>query len=165
LKLRRTVRTETAKLFDHVLRKVRGNEDAGSMIREATTSDISKIRSLMQTVPGFWQQRWSDTTIAAAIESAHGLAFVWEGHSLILGFVCAHDLGFRAYLSELVVDKSVRNQGIASRLVRAVEEVLTGRGQQVLIADVWHEAEPFYWSLGWERPDVTLLRQRLKTHD
>ena len=159
------MRTETAKLFDHVLPKVRGNEYAGSMIREATTSDISKIRSLMQTVPGFWQQWWCDATIAAAIESAHGLAFVWEERSLILGFVCVHDLGFRAYLSELVVDDSVRNQGIATRLVRAVEEVLTGRGQQVLIADVWHEAEPFYKSLGWERPDAMLLRQRLKTDD
>jgi ribosomal protein S18 acetylase RimI-like enzyme len=148
-----------------VLRKVRDNEYDGSMIREATTSDILEIRTLMQTVPGFWQQWWSDTTIAAAIESAHDLAFVWEENSLILGFVCAHDLGFRAYLSELVVDNSVRNQGIATQLVRAVEAVLTGRGKQVLIADVWHESEPFYRSLGWERPDVILLRQRLKAQD
>jgi predicted N-acetyltransferase YhbS len=132
------------------------------MIREANASDIMAIRALMQSVPGFWQQRWSDETIAAAIESAQGLAFVWEDNSRTLGFVCAHDLGFRAYLSELVVDESARGQGIATRLVRAVEEALGGSGQQILIADVWREAEPFYRSLGWEAPDAVLLRQRLK---
>jgi ribosomal protein S18 acetylase RimI-like enzyme len=133
------------------------------MVRKALTSDIVGIRALMQTVPGFWQQWWSDKTIATAIKSAHGLAFVWEDNSLILGFVCAHDLGFRAYLSELAVENSARQQGIATRLVRAVEEFLAGKGQQVLIADVWQEAEPFYRSLGWEPPNVVLLRQRLTT--
>jgi ribosomal protein S18 acetylase RimI-like enzyme len=132
------------------------------MIRDAIASDVSGIRALMQSVPGFWQQRWSDATIAAAIESARGLAFVCEDNLQILGFVCAHDLGFRAYLSELVVDESARRQGVATRLVRAVEEVLSRRGQQILIADVWHEAEPFYRSLGWEAPVAVLLRQRLK---
>jgi ribosomal protein S18 acetylase RimI-like enzyme len=135
------------------------------MVRNAIISDISDIRTLMQMVPGFWQPWWSDTTIAAAIQSANGLAFVWEESSQILGFVCAHDLGFRAYLSELVVDTGSRHRGIATRLVQAVEEALCGRSQQVLIADVWHEAEPFYRSLGWEPPNVILLRQRLKARD
>jgi len=30
-----------------------------------------------------------------------------------------------------------------------------------LIADVWHDAEPFYRSLGSEPPDVVLLRRKL----
>jgi ribosomal protein S18 acetylase RimI-like enzyme len=132
------------------------------MVRGAVTSDILGIRALMQMVPGMWQPWWSDMT---AIQSANGLAFVWEDKSLILGFVCAHDLGFRAYLSELVVSNGARHQGIATRLVQAVEEALIGRGQQVLISDVWPEAESFYRSLGWEPPDVVLLRQRLKTRD
>jgi predicted N-acetyltransferase YhbS len=135
------------------------------MVREAIASDISGIRTLMQMVPRFWQPWWSDATIAAAIQSANALAFVWEDNSQIIGFVCAHDLGFRAYLSELVVDPGVRHQRIATRLVQAVEEALCGIGQQVLIADVWYEAEPFYRSLGWEPPNVVLLRQRLKTPD
>jgi ribosomal protein S18 acetylase RimI-like enzyme len=135
------------------------------MIREAIAADILGIRALMQSVPGFWQRRWSEATIATAIESAQGAAFVWEDNAQILGFVCAHDLGFRAYLSELVVDESVRRRGVATRLVRAVEEALARRGQQILIADVWHEAEGFYRSLGWEAPDAVLLRQRLKAGD
>jgi GNAT superfamily N-acetyltransferase len=135
------------------------------MVREAFTSDISAIRALMQTVPGFWQPWWSEMTIDTAIKSAQGLAFVWEVNSEVLGFVCAHDLGFRAYLSELVVDNRARHQGVATKLIGAVEQVLIGRGQQVLIADAWRDAVPFYKSLGWEPPDVTLLRQRLKTRN
>ncbi len=107
------------------------------MIREAITSDVPSIRTLMRAVPGFWQPWWSDETIANAIRSASGLAFVWEDNRQILGFVCAHDLGFRAYLSELVVDTRQRHHGIGTRLVRAVEKGLRGRNQRVLIADVW----------------------------
>jgi ribosomal protein S18 acetylase RimI-like enzyme len=115
----------------------------------------------MQAVPGFWQDWWSEKTIAEAIRSANGLTFVWEEGQRIVGFICAHDLGFRAYLSELVVDTSVHHQGIGTRLVQAVASVLANRQQRVLIADVWRDAVPFYRSLGWEPPDAVLLRQRL----
>jgi ribosomal protein S18 acetylase RimI-like enzyme len=135
------------------------------MIREAITSDVPSIRTLMRAVPGFWQPWWSDETIANAIRSASGLAFVWEDNRQILGFVCAHDLGFRAYLSELVVDTRQRHHGIGTRLVRAVEKGLRGRNQRVLIADVWRDAEPFYRGLGWEPPEVVLLRQHLEQRD
>lgn len=135
------------------------------MVRDVSATDIPNIRALMQMVPGFWQPWWSDKTIAEAIESANGLAFVWEDNSQILGFVCAHDLGFRAYLSELVVGSGARHLGIGTRLVQAVEQALRGREQRVLIADVWHDAEPFYRSLGWGPPDAVLLRQALKPRD
>jgi len=131
------------------------------MLRLATISDIPGIRALMQVVPGFWQSWWSDETIAGALQSANGLAFVWEDQPRILGFVCAHDLSFRAYLSELVVHPSVGRQGIATHLTRAVEQALVHKGQRILIADVWRDAEPFYRSLGWDAPDAVLLRQRL----
>ena len=131
------------------------------MIRCAITPDVPGIRTLMQTVSGFWQPWWTDQTIVDAVRSANGLAFVWDDSSRSLGFVCAHDLGFRAYLSELVVDASVRHQGIGMRLVDAVEEVLRDRHQRVLIADVWRDAERFYRSRGWDTPDALLLRRRL----
>src|ERR1700733_15065298 len=103
------------------------------MVRHAIISDIPGIRTVMQTVPGFWQPWWSDKTVADSIRSASGLAFVWEDNSQILGFVCAHDLGFRAYLSELVVDPSTRDQGIGTRLVHTVEEALREKRQRILI--------------------------------
>lgn len=135
------------------------------MLREAITSDVPKIRALMQMTPGVWEPWWSERTIAEAIRSANGLALVWEQESQVLGFACAHDLGFRAYLSELVVDIRVRRQSIGTRLVQAIEEYLRSRGQQILIADVWRDAEHFYRSLGWRPPDAILLRQRLAVKD
>jgi hypothetical protein len=68
-------------------------------------------RTVMESVPGFWQPWWSDKTIDEAIRSSERLAFVWEGNHQILAFVCAHDLGFRAYLSELVVDAGIPASG------------------------------------------------------
>ncbi len=118
----------------------------------------------MESVPGFWQPRWSDHTLIKAIDPADGLAFIWEKDSEILGFVCAHDVGFRAYLSELVVAEPARNQGVGRQLVRKIESELAERGQAVLIADVWHEAVPFYRSLGWEPPDAVLLRKKIDRH-
>jgi hypothetical protein len=50
-------------------------------------------------------------------------------------------------------------------LVQTVEEALRARNQRVLIADVWHDAEPFYRSLGWAPPDAVLLRRRLNAQD
>jgi predicted N-acetyltransferase YhbS len=135
------------------------------MIRKATPADIAEIRLLMESVPGFWQSHWSDSTVARAIDSAGGLAFVWEEASRVLGFVSAHDVGFRGYLSELVVALQARNQGIGGALVRRVEQALSERHQAILIADVWHEAVPFYRALGWETPEAVLLRQRLKPPD
>ena len=133
----------------------------GVMLRSATASDVDDIVALMHATPGFWQPRWSAETVSAAIESARGLTFVWDEQAEIIGFVCGHDLGFRAYLSELVVASSARHRGIGTRLVRAVEEALRKRGQQTLIADVWHEAAAFYASLGWVPPDAVLLRRQI----
>jgi GNAT superfamily N-acetyltransferase len=113
----------------------------------------------MQSVPGFWQPHWSDSTVALAV--AGGLAFVFEEDSRILGFVGAHDLGFRAYLSELVVALERRRLGIGGALLGRVEQALFERGQTTLIADVWRDAIPFYRALGWEAPEATLLRKRL----
>lgn len=131
------------------------------MLRAATVSDVPAIRYLMQKLPGFWQPWWSDQTVTAALESAKGLAFVWEADSRIVGFVCAHDVGFRAYLSELIVDPGTRQQGVGTRLVAAIEELLRGGKQPTIIADVWRDAAPFYQSLGWSAPDAILLRHRL----
>jgi predicted N-acetyltransferase YhbS len=129
------------------------------MIRRATPDDVTEIRLLMESVPGFWQSHWSNRTVALAL--AGGLALVFEEDSQIIGFVCAHDLGFRAYLSELVVAPKRRNQGIGRALVERVEQELSQRGQATLIADVWRDAIPFYRALGWEPPEAALLRKRL----
>jgi predicted N-acetyltransferase YhbS len=136
--------------------------DGFHMVRQSTPADIPAIRSLMESVAGFWQPHWSSETLALALDSANGLSFVWEEHSQLLGFVCAHDVGFRAYLSELVVDPRGRGRGIGRALIEKVEQVLRERRRATLIADVWLDAVPFYRALGWEPPQAVLLRKTIQ---
>ena len=96
------------------------------MIREARREDLPAIRRLMEAEPGFWQRDWSDATLAKGIETAGDLALVWEDDSTIAGFACAHDLGFRAYLSELVVAQRARGRGIGRNLVERIQAGLHG---------------------------------------
>jgi predicted N-acetyltransferase YhbS len=131
------------------------------MIRKASREDIPAIRALIQSVPGLWEQGWREDVLERALASASGLALVAEEQGEVVGFVCAHDLGFRGYLSELAVDEQVRGRGIGAALVGAVEQRLAERGCSLAIADVWYEAEGFYRRLGWGQPDVVLLRKYL----
>ena len=130
-------------------------------IREAAIADIPCIQTLMLSVPGFWQAGWRDDVLERGLRSAEGLAFVAEVQGQIVGFVCAHDVGFRAYLSELVVAQLQRNAGIGKNLVEHVQKAAAQRGCNVLFSDVWRNAESFYRDLGWSTPDVVLLRKKL----
>ena len=131
------------------------------MIRKANNGDIPAIKRMMTSEPGFWNDAWRDDAIGIAIESSKGLSFVWVENEKILGFVSAHDLGFRSYLSELIVRPEGRNSGIGSALIQEVEKALIQKGCNVLIADVWKDALGFYRRLGYTEPDVKLLRKRL----
>ncbi|MBU1341002.1 MAG: GNAT family N-acetyltransferase [Proteobacteria bacterium] len=133
------------------------------MIRQASLNDVEIISELIQSQEGMWQSSWSDNVLERAIKSSDGLSYVWDEGS-ILGFICGHDVGFRGYISDLIISKKSRRQGIAGKLVKKVEEELKLRGCHLVIADVWHEAEEFYRSLSW-RPvssSVTLLKKDLK---
>lgn len=132
------------------------------MIRTATEIDIPAIRLLMKSVPGFWHEDWREDVLERGIRAAEGLAFVWTDSGDIVGFVCAHDVGFLGYLSVLVVTEEARGRGIGRQLVRQVEREMAARDCAVLISDVWKDAEGFYRALGWTSPGVVLLRQRLK---
>ena len=131
------------------------------MIRQVTYSDIEEIRLLMKSEPHFWQDDWRSDVIESGLRTSDGLASVAEEDSRIVGFICAHDLGFRAYISEFIVHKKVRSKSIGKTLLKEVEQELHKRGCRILIADVWHNTESFYRNLGYEQPDVTLLRKKL----
>ncbi|MGW8319305.1 MAG: GNAT family N-acetyltransferase [Candidatus Promineifilaceae bacterium] len=132
------------------------------MLRQATLNDVPAIKAMMKSEPGFWQEEWRDDALERGLAASGGLAFVWEEAGQLLGCVCAHDLGFRGYLSELIVARPGRSRGIGRQLVQKVERELAGRGCAVLIADVWRDAEGFYRSLGWSEPEAKLLRKRLQ---
>lgn len=128
-------------------------------IRPATADDAAAVRALLQSVAGAWQANWRDDAVDRAIASAAGLAFVAQGDDVIVGFACAHDIGFRAYLSELAVAESDQRTGIGTRLLRAIDDALAARGCAILVADVYPPAAKFYRKLGWSEPDAVLMRK------
>jgi GNAT superfamily N-acetyltransferase len=81
--------------------------------------------------------------------------------AVIDGFISAHDLSFRAYLSELVVAPQAQRRGIGARLLGEIERRVAERGCAVSVADVWQDAEEFYRAQGWTPPSVILVRKRL----
>ena len=131
------------------------------MIRPATTDDVPRIQGLMRSVPGFWDESWRPDVLERVLHSPETIALVHDEDNVIDGFICGHDVGFRAYLSELVVLPGSQGGGVGSRLVSELERRLADRGLRVLIADVWRDAEPFYRKCGWSPPAVVLLRKRL----
>lgn len=133
------------------------------MIREASTADLGAVQALMKSVDGFWDESWRADALDRAIGSADTIALIHQAESEIDGFICAHDLGFRAYLSELVVAPHARGLGTGSQLPAEIESRLAARGCSVIVADVWRDAEAFYRARGWTPPSVILLRKRLPT--
>jgi ribosomal protein S18 acetylase RimI-like enzyme len=131
------------------------------MIRAATENDAPYIRALIESVPGFWHAEWRPDAVERAIRAADGLALVWQEQDRILGFACAHDVGFLGYLSLLVVAESARGRGIGRELVRHAERDLAARGCATFISDIWQDAVGFYQALGWSAPGAVLLRQKL----
>jgi ribosomal protein S18 acetylase RimI-like enzyme len=79
---------------------------------------------------------WRSDVLESGLRSSDGLAFVYTEDNRIIGFVCAHDLGFRGYLSEIVVAQTLQHRGIGKSLLNAVEKELTKRGCEILAADV-----------------------------
>jgi len=131
------------------------------VIRVASAADVGPIRALMQSVAGFWDATWRADVLDRVLASAETVALVHEEDGVLVGFACAHDVGFRAYLSALVVSPVARGRGTGARLLAEVERRLAARGCAVVIADVWRDAEAFYRSQGWTPPAVVLLRKRL----
>jgi ribosomal protein S18 acetylase RimI-like enzyme len=131
------------------------------VIRLAGPSDITSIEALMKSVAGFWDETWRPDVLERALGAPETIALVHQANDTIDGFICGHDVGFRAYLSELVVSPECQGGGVGSQLLAELERRLAERGCAVLIADVWRDAERFYRSHGWTPPAVVLLRKRL----
>lgn len=131
------------------------------MIRLAAEHDLASIQALIKSVPGFWHDEWRTDALERALRTSGGLASVWEEKGTILGFSCAHDVGFLGYLSLLVVAESARGKGIGKALIVRTERQLAERGCVTLISDVWQNAVDFYKALGWSAPGAVLLRHRL----
>ena len=56
---------------------------------------------------------------------SESIALVHQEDDTINGFVCGHDVGFRAYLSALVVSPASQLRGVGSRLIAELERRLS----------------------------------------
>ena len=140
---------------------VHAGDGGNFVIRPAGPKDVQAIDQLLRSLPGVWQDSWREDALERALDSAGDLAFVAVQDASVIGFVSAHDVGFRAYLSELAVSDDHQREGVGSQLVRRIETELAARGCAVLIADVYPPAEPFYAERGWRPPHAILLGRRL----
>jgi ribosomal protein S18 acetylase RimI-like enzyme len=150
-------------------------------IRPAELADADNITRLMKSEPGFWNDRWPESIVARTLAAPTTIALVavsgaepapmpplaspavrTQHQPPIAGFACAHHLGFRGYLSELIVAANHRGQGIASELLAAIEERLADQGCPLVITDAWRDAEAFYRQQGWSSPEAVLLRKRVR---
>lgn len=129
-------------------------------ITPATTADSEAVTTLLKSIAGVWQPDWRPDSVHRSIVAAEGLAFVAVEREQIVGFICGHDLGFRAYLSEFAVAESHQRAGVGTALLRSFESALAQRGCRLVVADVYPPAEPFYRARGWGAPSSILLSHR-----
>lgn len=74
------------------------------------------------------KKEWRDSAVSVALKSAGGLALVAMVNKEIKGFACFHDVGFRAYLSEMAISEKYLKSGIGSMLLKRAETILANRG-------------------------------------
>ncbi|MBN1384826.1 MAG: GNAT family N-acetyltransferase [Elusimicrobia bacterium] len=131
------------------------------MIRKMKKEDLPAVKSLMQSVPKFWHEVWTDETLERGFTVSEGLSFVYEADNQIAGCIFGYNLGFRGYLGELAVYEKMRKHGIGKKLLLHLENILREQGCEIIIADAWKTAEPFYRKLGWSEPHTMLLHKKL----
>ena len=88
------------------------------------------------------------------------LFLVAECEGKIVGSVIGGYDGRRGIIYHLVVDGSLRNQGIGSRLMEEVEERLRQKGclkSYLLVVVDNHDVEAFYEKRGWQHMDTIHL--------
>src|SRR5262245_12934100 len=105
-----------------------GQWEVFTVIRLAGTADIPQIEALMKSVAGFWDESWRPDVLEHTLGSSETMALVHQQADVIDGFVCGHDVGFRAYLSELVVFPASQGRGVGSQLLSELERRLADRG-------------------------------------
>jgi GNAT superfamily N-acetyltransferase len=134
-------------------------------IRSATPDDEAAIKRLLFSLPGVWQKEWRDSAVSLALASAGRLALVATVNKSLAGFACFHDVGFRAYLSEMAVAEKYQKSGIGTLLLKRAEKILAGRGCKLIVADVYPPAEEFYHKNGWVKPKATLLARKIEVNE
>lgn len=131
--------------------------------RVAHIDDALDVEALLRSLPGIWQDCWRSDCVTRGIKNSEGLAFVAEADAKVVGFICAHDVGFRAYISEFAIAKEWQGKGVGTLLLTHVENQLSANNCALVIADVFPPAEGFYLKRHWGHPKAILMSRRLQS--
>jgi ribosomal protein S18 acetylase RimI-like enzyme len=124
-------------------------------ITRMSTDDYDAVRMFLSTIPGL-TMRTADSREATKRYLARnpGLSFVARSEGRIVGCaMCGHD-GRRGYLQHLVVEPSMRRQGIGTRLVRSCLAELKALGIEKTHLDVLIDnvlAHTYWTHAGWQK--------------
>jgi GNAT superfamily N-acetyltransferase len=125
--------------------------------RRVLPADV--LRLLRQTG---WGRDRTDADIATALERAPLYVGAWVDGRLV-GFARALTDGvYRGFIEDVVVDESMRAQGIGRGLIRALLERLAGL--EVVALDCEEGTVPFYASLGFVRSGNVRMETILDPH-
>ncbi len=125
------------------------------MIRVVLENDLPQIWNLINLAPEFWRTEWCPEAWKRALRASRGLTFVWEEAGHILGFVCAHDIGWPGYLCTLVVAEPAHAENVGAELIHSVQRELAARGHATVLSEfvgICQAREP-------ATPDLILLRR------
>lgn len=132
-------------------------------VRFAQVEDVGGVENLLRSLPGVWQDTWRPDCILRGIHNSGGLAFLAEFGGQIIGFISAHDVGFRAYISEFAIAEEWQGKGVGTLLLTHVENQLSANNCALVIADVFPPAEGFYLKRQWGHPKAILMSRRLRS--
>ncbi|MDL2277137.1 GNAT family N-acetyltransferase [Parabacteroides sp. OttesenSCG-928-G07] len=131
-----------------------------SKIRQATLSDIPKLKELYQntiltinrkdyTVEEVedWASCVDDTShLVESFEEQHYVVAEDES-GVIVGFASVNDTG---YIHTLFVHKDYQHQGIATSLYKFIETYAKAKGVEMLTSEVSITAKPFFEKQGFQ---------------
>ena len=127
---------------------------AAMEIREMRSSDGDELRALWQASGVRIRPGDDDVSLARFISHNPGLCLVGcEGDRIIATALTGFD-GRRGWLYHVATHPDMRRRGIATRIVREVEERLHAQGCKKLNLIVWDEevdAMTFWTAIGYRR--------------
>jgi ribosomal protein S18 acetylase RimI-like enzyme len=135
-------------------------------IRELRASDGEAVRALWRAC-GIRDRPGDDDTSLGAMSSRNpGLCLVGrEGERIVASALAGFD-GRRGWLYHVATHPEVRRRGIATRLIRTIEDRLRAMGCRKLNLIVWEgedDAMAFWAGIGYRREKTVEFAKELRT--
>jgi ribosomal protein S18 acetylase RimI-like enzyme len=118
-------------------RQVGGERDAGEVaIRAMTPDDYASVTRVWTAAGLSFRPRGRDrpAKVRAELESGRGVFLVAEADGEVVGVVLGTHDGRKAWINRLAVEPAYQRRGIATRLVRVLEERLESMGLEIVAA-------------------------------